>query len=210
MALSTTMSFACGMGGSETPPNDDGGVTPPPITPPPVTPSEDDFDPITRFVVTSDVHVRENGDLDSLDRLNAVFDTAYNYSDNHSTYKQLDAIFFAGDNTNNGYQAEQQLFFNTVNSKTRTDTVARAVMGNHEFYATKTDEGSYSQSSMQNAPVKFLQYSGYQSTDAHLVIDGYHYILLSMDKYGTYTGRANEYLSQSLSNGFCHIGLYLY
>jgi hypothetical protein len=76
IAISTTTAFACCMGGSSNPP--DSGNTP--ITPPPaVTPSVDDFAPITRFVVTSDVHLRENGDLDSLTRLNAIFDTAYNY-----------------------------------------------------------------------------------------------------------------------------------
>lgn len=204
MAISSAFAVACDIGGTTTPPdngnNSNNSNPSAPDNPTPDTPSDTptstEFVPITRFVVTSDVHVRENGALESLYRLETIFDTAYEYSDEHSTYKELDAIFFAGDNTDNGYQTEQQLFFNTVSARTRTGTVVKAVMGNHEFYATKTSDGSYSPESMQQAPIKFLEYSGYDSTDAHLVIDGYHYILLSMDKYGNETGLNNQYLSQ--------------
>lgn len=220
MVFSTFTTVACDMGGSTqnppstedegnlddedeeeplpTPPSDDEDEEEPLPTPPSI--EDDGFEPITRFAVTSDVHVRENGDLESLDRLNKVFDTAYGYSSAHPTYNELDGIFFAGDNTNNGYASEQTLFFNTVKSKTKTGTVSRAVMGNHEFYATATDEGSYSEQSMAQAPIEFLRYSGYESVDAHLEIDGYHYIFLSMDEYGEYTARPNEYLSESKLN----------
>ena len=147
-----------------------------------------------RFVVTSDVHVRENGDFQSLERLNQFIDSAYEYSDSHEEYNNLDGMFFVGDNTQNGLQTEQELFFSTLKQKVRSETFVRAVMGNHEYYAT----GRYSQSSMQNAPLKFLEYSGYESTDCHVVLGGYHFILLSLDAYGSYSpgGSPNRFMSQ--------------
>ena len=160
-------------------------------------PETTEYVPITRFVVTSDVHLRENNGYQSQDRLNSVFDTAYDYASSQEDYKSLDGVFFVGDNTDNGYQVEQEAFFATIAEKTTGDTVARAVMGNHEFYATKTSAGSYSPESLAQAPLNFIEYSGYEDDDAHLVIDGFHYIFLSMDKYGTQTGPAGEYLSET-------------
>ena len=103
LALTTLCTVACdGTGTTTNPPvNDDGGYTPPTTDTP-----TGEYTPITRFVVTGDVHVRENGELESLSRLNSVFDTAYYYSRTHSSYKNLDGIFFVGDNTNNGYESE--------------------------------------------------------------------------------------------------------
>ena len=131
--------------------------------------------------------------MESQERLEAVFDTAYGYAENQSDYNKLDGIFFVGDFTQGGQESQQKNFFNTVNEKTKGDTVVRAVMGNHEYYAT----GEYSEESMAQAPLNFLEWSGYEDDDMHLNIDGFHFILLSMDKYGTYTGTANEYLSDT-------------
>ena len=155
------------------------------------------YTPVTRFVVTSDVHLRESNGYQSQDALNSVFDTAYAYASKQENYTSLDGVFFVGDNTDNGYQAEQEAFFATITEKRQSDTEVRAVMGNHEFYATKTSAGSYSPESLAQAPLNFIQYSGYADDDAHLVIDDFHYIFLSMDKYGTQTGKAGEFLSET-------------
>ncbi|MBQ8230131.1 MAG: metallophosphoesterase [Clostridia bacterium] len=155
----------------------------------PAEPTE--FVPVTRFVVTSDIHLRENGALESQDRLEAVLDTAYAYAESQTDYSGLDGIFFAGDQTQNGSEAEQTAFFNTVAQKLKGDTVARAIMGNHEYYAT----GYYTEESMAQAPLNFLEFSGYEDDDAHIVVDGYHYIFASMDKYRGNTGKDYEYLS---------------
>ncbi len=166
-------------------------TTPTPTPTPDPTPT--DFTPITRFAVTSDLHLRENGAYESQSRLEAVLDTAYAYAESQTDYAELDGIFFVGDQTQNGSEAEQTAFFNTVSQKLKGDTVARAVMGNHEYYAT----GHYTADSMAQAPLNFMEFSGYDDDDAHLVIDGYHYIFASMDKYRGNTGKENEFLSSS-------------
>ena len=136
--------------------------------------------PILRFAVTSDVHIREaSNNFESHNRLATFMSTAYAYSDAQTNYNKLDGIFFIGDISNGGTKEQQTYFFNYVKEHTRPETVSRAVIGNHEFYAT----GYYTDKSFEEAPKNFLQYSGYESNDVHLVIGGYHFLFMAMDNY---------------------------
>lgn len=140
--------------------------------------------PILRFAVTSDVHIREaSNNFESRERLASFISTAYAYSDTQTDYKKLDGMFFIGDITNGGTKEQQTYFFNYVKEHTRPETISRAVIGNHEFYAT----GSYTDKSFEEAPKKFLEYSGYETMDVHLVIGGYHFLLMAMDNYNKNT-----------------------
>ena len=143
--------------------------------------------PILRFAVTSDVHIRDaSKNFESYARLESFYKTVYAYSDAQKDYNKLDGIFFVGDITNGGTKGQQTYFFNYVKEHTRPETFARAVIGNHEFYAT----GNYSASSMVEAPKKFLEYSGYETMDLHIVIGGYHFLFMAMDNYNK---NANTY-----------------
>lgn len=146
---------------------------------------QQEFVPILRFAVTGDVHIREDPDNDygSRKQLAEFIRTAYAYSDAQTDYTTLDGMFFTGDNTNDGTKIEQTTFFDYVKENAREETATRAVLGNHEFRGTKTDGDSYSATSLRKAPVKFMEYSGYDGEDAHLVIKGYHFIFMSMDAY---------------------------
>ena len=152
------------------------------------------FIPTTRFMVTSDVHIRttENNYM-SHDRLAQFYKTAYAYSDAQTDYNKLDGIFFVGDITNNGTLAEYKHFFDYVKANTRAGTVAQAVLGNHEFY----DTGKYTAASMEDAPVRFLEQSGDASLDKNQVIGGYHFITMGMDKYDK---NKNTYFSTAKLN----------
>ena len=153
-----------------------------------------EFEPVLRFAVTSDVHIRStSNDYQSLDHLTRMIDGAYKYSDAQE-YSKLDGIFFVGDNTQNGKKAEQTIFFDTLKSKVREGTVARAVMGNHEFYSVGSGSDRYLPDSIAQSTANFLSYSGYESQNVHLVINGYHFILVSADSYD----KANQiYLTKS-------------
>ena len=136
----------------------------------------DNFTPVLRFAVAGDVHTR-NSDADYLshDRLAAVYNTAYDYAENHKKYKKLDGIFFTGDNSQSGTAEQQTYFFNYLKQNTKSGTTARAVMGNHEYYQTK----NYSTEGAE----QFKRYSGYDSEDTHIKIGGYHFIFISLDQY---------------------------
>jgi len=137
------------------------------------------FTPILRFAVTSDIHLRENSqNMMSRERLAALYTSAYGYSESQ-TYNKLDGIFFVGDYTQNGSDAELTAFFNYVNANTKQETYARAILGNHEFWAT----GRYTEQSLAATFEKYLRYGGYNAVDERVVIGGYHFIFLNMDLY---------------------------
>lgn len=138
------------------------------------------FIPTTRFVVTSDIHIRTTANnYKSHDRLAQLYQTAYAYADAQVDYNKLDGIFFVGDITNNGALEEYKHFFDYVKANTRSGTVAQAVLGNHEFYST----GKYSDQSFVDAPLRFLEQSGDATLDTNQIIGGYHFITMGMDKY---------------------------
>ena len=171
---------------------------------------DDGYTPVVRFAVTSDLHLRDTveDDYDSKVRLMQLVTTAYDYSESQTDYNKLDGIFFAGDQTQNGSETEQMYFFDFLRENTKAETTTRAVMGNHEFYATRSgpNDSAYHTDSMAKAPKNFLKYSGYDSVDEHLVINGFHYIFLTMDQYNTYTDQwdsssdTHEYFSPAKLN----------
>ena len=148
----------------------------------------DEWGTVLRFAVTSDLHLRVTDyDYESYEMLQSLYSTAYGYSEAQD-YNRLDAMFFAGDFTENGKEAEMQKFFDYVKANTKQGTTVRAVLGNHEYYATSYDDGTtsdkrYSDTSVRNTQANFLRISGYSSVDAHLVINGYHFLVLNTDRY---------------------------
>jgi len=144
-----------------------------------IAPETDDFTPVFRFVVTSDVHIRNDADkINGHEQLAKLYETAYAYTESHPVYDKLDAMFFIGDNTQGGSQQQQTYFFNYLKENTREGTYALATMGNHEFKATGQN---------YNDPVgatqKFLEYSGYETTDTRFELGGYQFIALAPDRY---------------------------
>lgn len=141
----------------------------------------DEFAPVVRFAVTSDTHIRPASDpLNGYDQLETLMNSVYTYSEAQA-YNKLDGIFFVGDNTNRGAQSEQTYFFNYVNSHLKEGTAFRAVLGNHEFYANGYDYDG------DAGPAEFMKYSGWDAVDFHEELGGYHIIMVSMNKYGSYS-----------------------
>ena len=160
-----------------------------------------DFDPVVRFVVTSDVHVRQYNMMGGVDQLETIYDTAYNFANSekyNDGYDRLDGVFIVGDLTSYEVDYEYPLFFDAVSSFTREGTLTRAVMGNHEFSQLVYSGNGHSWSNpdtIKAATDKFLNASGYDTEDYHTVLNGYHFIFLSMDRYGKSSGTQYEYLS---------------
>ena len=161
--------------------------------------TQEDFTPVMRFAVTSDVHVRgkSSGVLNGYEQLASFMSSAYAYSEAQE-YNKLDGIFFIGDNTQTGSEEEQTYFFNYIKNNTKDGTYVRAVMGNHEFKATGKNYADPA-----GATAKFLEYSGYESEDTHFVLDGYHFIMLSPNLYDKtnakyFVGNKLNWLEQEL------------
>ncbi|MBE6594693.1 MAG: hypothetical protein E7644_02720 [Ruminococcaceae bacterium] len=174
---------------------------------PPATPDDGDNDdtdtdtfvPLLRFAVASDLHTRADSEnFDTRERLDAFYTTAYAFSESQS-YNKLDGIFVVGDYTQNGRPTtELAKYYDYVNANTKAGTISRAVIGNHEFYATASDRNSaeykekypngfydyrYTPESIAGTHANYTQYSGYSNVDDHFSINGYHFIIVAMDLY---------------------------
>ncbi|MBQ7542596.1 MAG: metallophosphoesterase [Clostridia bacterium] len=124
---------------------------------------EEDFVPVFRFAIASDVHIKTDDDTNAR-RFAKLFETAYRYCDAHPTYTALDAVLLAGDNCNTGADGEYEILNRVVKENMRASTQFVPIMGNHEFR-----EGGH---------------AGYERNmetplDVHVVIKGFHIIGLS-------------------------------
>ena len=128
---------------------------------------EDDFVPVMRFVATSDTHIQKLGDT-GCKRTSAMLKTAYAISEADEDYKNLDAVVFSGDITDNGYLGSFLAFTAITDNEIREGTERLAVV------AKSHDSYRYSKNSLK----VFTGLTG-QETDFHRVIAGYHFIGVS-------------------------------
>lgn len=148
-----------------------------------------DFTPVLRFFAASDSHVGSMGDTQSL-RMQKALKMAYAMADSDEEYNKLDAALFAGDLTDRG-RTDQFLGF-TVAAKSvlREETELLAVIAKSHDSST-LDKGVHA------------YFSGVvgEDTDIHKVINGYHFIGLSVSKTEDehYSEYQREWLDEQLA-----------
>ena len=128
---------------------------------------QDDFVPVMRFVATSDTHIEDFGDT-GCQRTSAMLKTAYAISDADADYKNLDAVVFSGDVTDNGHLDSFYAFAAITDNEIREGTQRLAVL------AKAHDSYSHSKNSLKI----YTALTG-QETDFHRVINGFHFIGIS-------------------------------
>lgn len=136
---------------------------------PPITP--EDFTPVLRFAVCSDIHLDGKEDQKNAVRFKEMFNECYDYSANHSKYNNLDAVMVCGDMTDWGREIEYQMYEKIVSGNLRDGTIMLECMGNHEFIEERETEGI-------NAFDNYKKYVN-EETEIHTVINGYHFIGVS-------------------------------
>ncbi len=129
-----------------------------------------DFTPVIRFVAASDSHVSSMGDTQSL-RMQKALKMAYAMADSDNEYNKLDAALFAGDLTDDGRQDQFLGFAVAAKSALREETELLAVIAKSHDSST-LDKGAHP------------YFSGVvgEDTDIHKVINGYHFIGISVSK----------------------------
>ncbi len=151
----------------------------------------DDFTPVVRFAVTSDVHLNGDPDQAAAKKLADLFTDCYAYAEGEN-YKSLDAVVVVGDYATNGKPVEYELFNEIVAENIREGTKIIAPLGNHEFIAYRDVDAS----------VAYDVYKEYinENVDLHLVINGYHFISCSYSEDGkTFTSK-KEWLKTELDS----------
>lgn len=136
---------------------------------------------ILRFTAASDVHMSSLGSVEA-NRLSQLFKSTYAYAETQP-YTKLDASFFAGDITNNGNEYEYASYNKVIKNSAKEETKVITVLGNHEYYGG-------------GKPMYKKQMS--ENTNYHEVINGYHFIALSLDADDTYSGETMNFLKEEL------------
>ena len=152
----------------------------------------EDFEPILRFIASSDIHL--NGDEEQINaiRLKNLIADIYKYSETQS-YKKLDALMVVGDFAGGGAEEEYASFNKIIDSVIRKDeTQVITVLGNHEFINYRDVD----------ATVGYKVYKKMinENVDTDIVINGYHFIGVSYDDNGkTFSGKT-DWLRERLEN----------
>ena len=149
---------------------------------------DDDFVPVLRFVATSDTHINTLGDT-GCKRASAMIKTAYAISEADRDYKNLDAVVFSGDVTDNGLLGSFLAFTAVTDKEIREGTERLAVIAkNHDSYTYQ-----------RKAPKLFTEITG-QEADFHRVIGGFHFIGISRSPDAKHYSEAQvEWLDKNLA-----------
>ena len=150
---------------------------------------ETPFVPVVRFIASSDTHVKGDDDVNLL-RIGKMLDIAYAAAESDENYKQLDAFLVAGDLTHNGTQEEFDRFWNAVSAGLRGNTKFLGVVAkNHDGWTVGREELHAMYSALTGA-----------TPDFHTVIDGYHFIGLSVsaNKKYHYDKNQKQWLKEQL------------
>ena len=139
------------------------------------TKTPEDFTPVLRFAVCSDIHLSGEENQDAAVRLRNLFTDMYSYSA-ESSYKNLDALLVAGDFTGGGREKEYLMFNKIIKENMKDSTQLLTVLGNHEFIEYRDVDATVG----YDVYKKFIN----ENVDTHVVINGYHFIGVSYDDDG--------------------------
>ena len=151
----------------------------------------DDFTPVVRFVVCSDIHLNGEEDQQSAIRFANLFTDMYAYAES-CEYNKLDAMVVAGDFTGGGAEIEYQMYNKIIKENKKDETQVLTVLGNHEFIDYRDVD----------ATVGYDVYRQYvnEDVDTDIVINGYHFIGVSYDDNGSTFSGKTEWLDERLAN----------
>ncbi len=117
----------------------------------------------------SDVHAGKDPSRKELLRLKKGIRDAYSYAENES-YKNIDAMFFVGDFTDRGEEAEMFDFKSVLDECVKKETDATISLASHEYIAGE-----------EIARERFRRVFK-MNENAHKVIKGFHFISVSTTK----------------------------
>ncbi len=145
--------------------------------------SADDFTPILRFTVFSDVHIALENDERCTKVENAI-KYSYAYAKDNSEYDKLDAIVIVGDIGHGGEDRQWGYAKDVILPNVDTDeTSLMVLMGNHEFKADEdTAENRFiSVFGDVNGGANASRVNELNAVNAHYTLNGIHFITISPD-----------------------------
>ena len=140
----------------------------------------DDFTPVVRFAVCSDVHIEDAGDELRISRFEDMIETSYKIAESDSSYNKLDAVCVCGDFTNSGTEEQFKTFRSILDEHIREGTETVTVLGNHEFHNDKSQTYSLYRKYVADA------------VDTDTVINGFHFIGVSYGEDGSFASHPEK------------------
>ncbi len=147
------------------------------------TKTPDNFEPVIRFAVCSDVHLNGEDDQAEAKRLEKLISFMYDYSADKS-YKYFDALCMVGDTCNTGKEVEYDKLNEILNNNLKDETKLLICTGNHEYINTRDYDASLS--------ARLFESKMNRALDTHTEINGYHFIMASYSDDGkTFKSKLN-------------------
>ncbi len=134
-----------------------------------------DFAPVVRFLVMSDSHIKTFADV-GCSRIQKAISLGYSDARSDSVYKSLDAVMFCGDITDTGDESQYIAFKSIIDSALKDETELLAILArNHDCWGT-----------MGRGALSYFSSLTGLDTDWHYVINGYHFIGISVSPDSNY------------------------
>ena len=163
-----------------------GGVS---IKPADMPKRPDDFTPVVRFAVCSDIHLNGDPNQEEAKRFAKLINFMNDYSAEQE-YKGFDALVLVGDVATTGYPEEYQVAKDILNANLKEDTKLLTCCGNHEYIAYRDVDAS------EGTRVFMEQME--RDDKEHAVINGYHFIISSYDEDGKSFTKKSKWIDQEL------------
>lgn len=150
----------------------------------------DDFTPVVRFAVCSDVHLNGEKDQAEAKRFAKLINFMYDYSSKQE-YKNFDALVLVGDIATTGYPVEYQMINEIIDTNLKKDeTKLLTCLGNHEYIAYRDVDASEG--------TRVFEEQMQRDDKEHAVINGYHFIISSYDEDGKSFTKKSKWIDKEL------------
>ena len=126
-----------------------------------------DFKPVLRFMVTSDVHIKDESCIEE-ERLEKAIKRVYQLCEESENYKKLDAFYSVGDFANSGTEVQMRKFKEIVEKNLKPETQYALTMASHEYHSEGVEAAYEKFARVFDTPV-----------DQHRVINGFHFISIT-------------------------------
>lgn len=143
------------------------------------------FMPVIRFIVTSDIHYKQDSKRE-IERFERGMQLAYEYAQS-CDYKEIDAFFAVGDFANSGAESEYLKFHESLDKCIKPETKKILMTASHEFM----------NSGVEAANEKLSRIFG-QQPDNHVEIKGFHFISVSMQERNRIFDGKKEWIEKEL------------
>ncbi len=145
-----------------------------------------DFKPVLRFMVVSDVHLKDEPCIED-ERLDKAFKIAYRLAEESESYKKIDAFYAVGDFVTRGTRIQMEKFKKIMDENLKPETKPCLMMASHEYMNAGVEEAHKLFDEIFEMPV-----------DNHNVINGFHFISLTCSSGCDYNEEKIAYAAREL------------